>query len=138
MINEPDKRSDLQTPRYFSARAKVSGPHQNSETPNIIQRAIYIGTTGHTTHDRQLEHVSSVRRMEMSNALAKHQATHHPNHEAEFSSQVLRGGIQFNLDRFILEAHKIQEAGQNPNIALMNQRSEWGHRGLPRLQITAT
>ena len=45
-------------------------------------------------------------------------------------------GIKFNLDRQISEALEIEEARNNPDIQLLNQRSEWGNAGLPRLRVT--
>ena len=59
----------------------------------------------------------------------------HPNSDPQFSSKPLRGNIQYNMDRFILEAYKIDQANQDENITVMNNRSEWGNRGIPRIII---
>ena len=44
--------------------------------------------------------------------------------------------MRYNMDRMILEAHKIEEATNDPEVALLNQRGEWGHRGLVRIMTT--
>ena len=96
---------------------------------------VYIGTTGFSIHKRNLEHAAKARSRNTSNALGKHLATCHQDEEAEFITTCLSGGMQFNLNRFILEALEIEEARNNPEIQVMNSRSEWGGRGLPRLVI---
>ena len=63
-------------------------------------------------------------------------ANFHKNEEATFSTEILQGGIKYNLERFILEAIEIEEARNNPDIVIMNSRSEWGGKGLPRIQVT--
>ena len=47
----------------------------------------------------------------------------------------LRGGIYFNIERQIHESIEIEEASLNDNVNLLNQRSEWGNRGLVRLVV---
>ena len=96
---------------------------------------VYIGTTGFSIHKRNLEHASKARVRNTSNALGKHLATCHTDEEAEFQTTCLSGGIQFNLNRFILEALEIEEARNQPDINVLNSRSEWGGRGLPRLVV---
>ena len=83
-----------------------------------------------------MEHLNAVRGGYQSNALSKHSQLDHRNVNVEFRSKVLRGGIKYNLDIFILEAHMIHKYSQDNSINLLNQRGEWGHRGLPRLQVT--
>ena len=97
---------------------------------------IYIGTTGFNIHKRMLEHKSSVRQGHVSNALAKHMALYHPGQEASFVTKCLSGGIKYNLERFILEALEIEEARQSQDVRVMNSRSEWGGKGLPRIQVS--
>ena len=96
---------------------------------------VYIGTTGFSIHKRNLEHASKARVRNTSNALGKHLATCHTDEEAEFQTTCLSGGIQFNLNRFILEALEIEEARNQPDINVLNSRSEWGGRGLPWLVV---
>ena len=79
-----------------------------------------------------------MRRGLLSNELFKHHSQVHQNQNLVpdyFRSRPVRGGMKFNLDRFILEAHKIDEASRNPNIKLLNSRAEWGQRGIPRLAV---
>ena len=51
-------------------------------------------------------------------------------------SEIVQGGIKYNLERFIFEAIEIEDARNDPQIITMNSRSEWGGRGLPRIQVT--
>ena len=99
------------------------------------KKALYLGTSGHVLHKRQLEHMGEIRRKQTSNALYKHHSQMHPNTDPQFSSKPLRGNIQYNMDRFILEAYKIDQANQDNNIVVMNSRSEWGNRGIPWIVI---
>ena len=97
---------------------------------------VYIGTSGFNIHKRMLEHKTCARNHTTSNALGKHMANFHKNEEATFSTEILQGGIKYNLERFILEAIEIEEARNTPDIVIMNSRSEWGGKGLPRIQVT--
>ena len=63
-----------------------------------------------------------------NNALSKHHEMMHPGLEPEFTSRPVKGNIKFNLDRFILEAHKIEQTNQNPNLNVMNSRSKLENR----------
>ena len=108
---------------------------QCTEDPNTTKKSLYLGTSGHLLHKRQMEHLGDLRRHQDSNALFKHQNQMHPGTPPNFRSRPLKGPIQYNLDRFILEAHKIERASQDPNIHVMNSRSEWGYRGLPRITL---
>ena len=99
------------------------------------RKFVYIGTTGFNIHKRSLEHVKSVRQKNQNNALAKHMSLYHSDEEANFVTTCISGGIKFNLNRFILEAIEIEEARLNPEIRVMNSRSEWGGKGLPRIVV---
>ena len=97
---------------------------------------VYLGTTGFSVHKRMMEHSYSARTKKVSNALGKHSALHHVGENAvEFVSEILQGGMKYNLERFILEAIEIEEGRNNPVYSIMNSRSEWGGRGLPRIQV---
>ena len=67
--------------------------------------------------------------------LSKHQVSKHPNSAGEFQGSVVRGGIRFKSDMFILEKLVIEEANLNPNIKFRNQKGEWGHGGVPWLRV---
>ena len=56
------------------------------------------------------EHAANVRAKSQHNALAKHVRLSHNNEEAEFVTKCVKGGISFNLNRFILESLEIEEA----------------------------
>ena len=99
------------------------------------KKAVYIGTTGRTTHARQTEHKRAILGRNNSNALYKHQRAVHPNQRPDFNTKIVKGGFQWNLERQIYEALEIDECSENPNLKLLNQRSEWGQRGLPKLRI---
>ena len=107
------------------------------EDPGQTSRPVYIGTSGHLLHKRQMEHIGEIRQGRRSNALFKHHTNLHQNLVPNFRSRPIQGGIKFNVDRFITEGHQIQKASLDQNILVMNSRSEWGHRGLPRLQVNA-
>ena len=99
------------------------------------KRSVYLGTTGHMMHKRQGEHQQEVRQHRHSNAMYKHSVREHQGQTTEFRSKVLKGNIKYNMDRFILESLRIQKASLDERQNIMNSRGEWGHRGLPRLQI---
>ena len=73
------------------------------------KKTVYIGTSGHVLHKRQVEHIGEIRRQQTSNALYKHQEQMHPGLVPQFSSRAIRGNIKFNTDRFIPEAYKIDQ-----------------------------
>ena len=93
--------------------------------PATVQKALYFGTSGHLLHKRQLEHIGEVRRGLASNALSKHHTQVHQNQnlDPDFRSRPLRGGIRYNLDRFILEANKIEQGSQNQSIKTENLKT---------------
>ena len=69
------------------------------------------------------------------NSLYKHHTLNHANSQAKFASKSVRKGIRFTMDRYITEALLIEESNQDPNVDLLNNRSEWGQRGVPRVQF---
>ena len=60
---------------------------------------------------------------------------HHENEEAEFVTEIVKGNVKFNLERFIYEAVEIERTRNSPEIYVMNSRSEWGSKGLPRITV---
>ena len=68
------------------------------------------------------------------NALVKHQESKHSNQTPSFRAKVLKAGIRFNTDRFVLEALHIRNANDDQSIELLNQKGEWGHGGIVRLR----
>ena len=99
------------------------------------QTSRYVGTTARTTHSRQLEHGRAILGRQASNALYKHQATEHPGTVPDFRASIVRGGFRWNLERQIYEALEIEHQKENPNVKILNSKSEWGNRGLPRIGI---
>ena len=97
--------------------------------------AKYIGTSGFTSHKRTREHQSDVRNRRLHNSIYKHHAQTHSNDDPRFTTKTLRKGIRFTMDRYITEALLIEENHQDPNVDLLNNRSEWGHRGVPRVRF---
>ena len=105
------------------------------QDPGQPQRPIYVGTTGHLLHKRQMEHIGEIRQDRRSNAMFKHHNNMHQGQNIQFRSRPIQRGICFNIDRFITEGHEIMKASTNNQVLVMNSRQEWGHRGLPRLQV---
>ena len=97
--------------------------------------AKYIGTSGFTSHKRTREHQSDVRNRRLHNSIYKHHAQTHSNDDPRFTTKTLRKGIRFTMDRYITEALLIEENHQDPNVDLLNNRSEWGQRGVPRVRF---
>ena len=110
----------------------------NCQEDPTSKDCLYLGTTARTFHARCKEHQAAIQSRTRSpkNALAKHQRLSHPNDSPRFVMTKVSAGIRFNLDRQISEALEIEEARNNPDIQLLNQRSEWGNAGLPRLRVT--
>ena len=98
---------------------------------------MYIGTSGCTLHEGTLEH-QSLTAKPTNNAQRKHHWSKHPNQQPIFTTEVIRSGIKYNTDRFIFEALKIEKARVDPNLNLLNQKSEWGNNGLVRLMVHNT
>ena len=105
------------------------------QDPGQLQRPIYVGASGHVLHKRQMEHIGEIRQGRRSNALFKHHNKMHQGQNFNFSSRPIQGGICFNVDIFITEGHEILKASMNNQVLVLNSRPEWGHRGLPRLQV---
>ena len=99
------------------------------------KKFVYVGTSGFSIHKRMLEHIQCVRSLQVKNALAKHVTLYHTHDDAEFVTEIIQGNIKYNLERFIFEAIEIEGIRSNPDIYTMNSRSEWGGKGLPRIQI---
>ena len=99
------------------------------------RKTVYIGTTGRVQHCRNLEHQQQIRTKSTSNALSKHHWSEHQNQIPSYKTTILRGGFRYNLDRQICESLTIETMNSDENINLINQRSEWGGRGIPRLQV---
>ena len=108
---------------------------QVCKTSHEQRQSVYVGTTGCCTHRRQRQHMQQIASKSTSNALSKHHWEEHQNMDPEFSTSILKGGFRFNLDRQICESIYIEQMNQDPEINLLNQRSEWGNHGIPRLQI---
>ena len=98
-------------------------------------KSVYYGTSGRMLHLRQREHMTDIRLLRRNNAMFKHTMNAHPNLVPDYMSRPVQGGFKYNVDRFIFEALKIQQGNQDATIQILNSRAEWGHRGLPRLQV---
>ena len=107
------------------------------EDPNS-KDCLYIGTSARTLHSRCLEHRDAINSNSRTskNPLAKHQVLMHTNDTPRFEMSVISGNIRYNLDRQISEALEIEHFKNDPSIQILNQRSEWGNTGLPRLRVT--
>ena len=92
----------------------------------------YWGETHRTFGDRAREHQAAIRSEDNTNALAKHQAIHHPHQDPNFSFKLDRVW-KTTLARHIGEALAIQ--GEDPT-KLMNSKSEWGSKNtIPRIIV---
>ena len=82
-----------------------------------------------------VEHAKALQSDQRKNALVKHKILMHSDTNTEFKAKIVKGGIRYNLDRFVLESQKIQEANDDPGVNVLNSKSEWGSRGVPRLTV---
>ena len=101
----------------------------------LTKPSAYIGTTGRTLHSRQLEHKFAINNRRLNNALSKHQIRSHPNVPPRFVTEVSKGGIRFNVERFCYEGLAIEEMRKSEQYQVLNQRAEWGNSGLVRLNV---
>ena len=117
-----------------SSRAVYSISCEHCQSLNPPKKSLYIGTTGRCVHSRMSEHQKAVQSGQRKNALVKHQESKHSNQTPSFRAKVLKAGIRFNTDRFVLEALHIRNTNDDHNIELLNQKGEWGHGGIVRLR----
>ena len=96
------------------------------------RRAVYVGTTGHSKHKRNLEHLAALNRRQRTHALTRHHMAKLANTEPYFKTKDSQGHVKFNLDRYILEGLTIEKHARDDTIELLNKRGEWG-RSIPRL-----
>ena len=97
--------------------------------------ALFIGTSGFSTHKRWTEHFSAVRRGRTEESgLAKHQEFFHPGLPPNFTGKAI-GGNPKNLYRYVGESLFIERMSRNRRVTLMNGRGEWGRTPLPRLGL---
>ena len=73
-----------------------------------------------------LEHEAWAKNYSTSNALGKHMSLCHKYENANFETEILQGGIRYNLEHFILEALEIEQVKNTTDVHVMNSRSEWG------------
>ena len=104
---------------------------QNCEGNPSTKIARYVGTTGRTIHARSLEHIQAIQSNNTKNPMSKHQQNAHPDQPASFRTEILAGGVRFNLDRFISEALYIENARRDDNTAILNQRLSGDKLGYP-------
>ena len=72
----------------------------------------------------------------MKNAMAKHRVQEHPDHDdLQIETKIVKSGIRHNISRYIGEALLIESTNNDPNIKVLNSRSEWGHNPLSRLRV---
>ena len=80
--------------------------------------------------------MNEVRNNNRSNAHTKHMLISHRGEAPDFKTTVLKSCMKYNIDRYITESLRIEKARMDPEIDLINQRSEWNKRsGIPRLRI---
>ena len=61
------------------------------------QETQYIGTSGRSLHSRTLEHMALINSRSNGNAKSRHHWAAHPNLNPNFRTQLIRGGIHFNV-----------------------------------------
>ena len=103
------------------------------EDPPI--NAQYLGTSGRTSHSRMVEHKAALRNNSTRSSLVKHQNLKHPGQNPRLQARNVKSGVRFNTDRFLHEALAIQDANDNPDVLLLNQKGEWGQAVIPRLRV---
>ena len=107
---------------------------------NICNTAIpgtytmYTGTTGCSLHKRLGEHISSVNRADMSNALAKHMFNVHRGMSPNITTTIL-GTHRYNLQRYVAESLFIEKSTKTTQNIVMNSKGEWGRQKLTRVAL---
>ena len=48
----------------------------------------------------------------------------------------IKSGFRYNLDRYVAESLTIERGKLDQDVNLMNSKSEFGNKGLPRIRIT--
>ena len=92
----------------------------------------YIGESARNAYTRGLEHKSALVKKDKNSVLYRHITTmHNENHNITFTMSVT-GSYKDALTRQLSEAHNIE---MTPN--LINNKSEWGHTNLPRIQLSS-
>ena len=70
------------------------------------KEALYYGTSVFALHPSLKEHEAEIRTNQQSNAMAKHRRTKHNGQNVKFEDQPVRGGMAFNVDRFLHDRSK--------------------------------
>ena len=106
----------------------------------------YAGTSGHSLHKRLLEHQASVFRGDGTSALAKHHKLKHGdipfiNKEEVsnlYTATVIKPRVKFNIQRYVAESLVIDKFNNDPNIELINSKSEWGNNRVRGLEMDSS
>ena len=108
-------------------------------TCGLCQEA-YVGTTGHTCHARNVQHLKAFKTGDMGYPMTKHMAAEHAyaaDSERTFSTRILGkshiGGV---LIRYLTEAVAISEE-QAKGTQMLNSKGEWARAKLRRLAVVA-
>ena len=88
--------------------------------------------------------MDSVRNMNVkSSALAKHMRYTHPEVDVDiidlytlFEASLIASDFRHNVTRYVSESLVINESNNDPNVCLMNGRTEWGNNRVRRLRAT--
>ena len=103
-------------------------------------KAAYVGTTGHTCHARNVQHLKALETGDMTYPMTKHMAAEHAgvgDAEKTFSTRILGSShISGNLIRFLTEAVAISEE-QAKGTQMLNSKGEWARAKLRRLAVVA-
>ena len=105
---------------------------------NDQKQTVYVGTTGRCLHSRSREHKVATEKGNQNNPISKHQILEHSGTPPCFEAEIIKGSIRFNTDRFVLESLKIEGLQSDPNVKILNNKSEWGHGSLKRTRIENT
>ena len=102
--------------------------------------AAYVGTTGHTCHTRNMQHLKAMETGDTTYPMVKHMENQHPLAQASdrtYSTTILGGShIKGNLTRYITEAVAIAKE-QASGTTMLNSRGEWARAKLRRLAVVS-
>ena len=124
-------------------RSLLDAPPETIENESAPPEAIedenvplfrYTGTTSRSLHQRGKEHLKGYLKGDENNALFKHSQDKHDGKFVEYEMEIVKQHFSA-FSRLIHESVRINRNAKNPQISVLNSKSEWGFNKLPRLVV---